>query len=79
MALLDSLKHRRHVGEALLAPKLLVGLLCAERLSRGIPEGLTFLVVSTTVARVVRLMGPAVSLAQLAKLFGARLPRDSLR
>ena len=56
-----------------------MGLLCAERLSRGISEGLTFLVVTMTVARVVRLMGPAASLAQLAKLLSARLLRDSRR
>ena len=56
-----------------------MGLLGAERFSRGIPEGLTFLVVTLTVARVVRLMGPAVGLAQLAKLLSARLLRDSKR
>ncbi len=63
LALLDGLEHRHHVGEALLTPKLFVGLLCAKRLSRGIPKGLTFLVVASTLAHVVHLMMPVVSLA----------------
>ncbi len=79
LALLDGLEHRHHVGYALVTPKLLVGLLSIGGLSRTCAEGLTFLIIATTVACVMCLVGAAVSLAMLAKLLGMRLLRDSIR
>ena len=54
-----------------------VGLMFLGRLTSKPIEGLAIFVPTTTIVRVVSLMGPAVSLALLAELFDFRLFRDS--
>ncbi len=56
----------------------LVGLMFIGQLASGWAEGLALLVVATAVARVVGLVGAAMSLAQLAKFLGTRLLWDSI-
>ncbi len=73
------LEHGCHISHLLVAPKLLVGLLCVGGLTWGCTEGLAILVVLATVIGIVRLVRAAVSLATLAKLLRANLLRDSLR
>ncbi len=65
----------------LLPPIFLYGFLPAGGLPavalRGLPS--SFLVIMTTVTRVVRLVRAAVSLAVLANFFDAHLLQDSIR
>ena len=56
-----------------------VGLMFLGRLTSEPIEGLAIFVPTTTIVRVVSLMGPAVSLALLAELFDFRFFRDSNR
>ena len=79
LAFLNGLEHRRHIRQPFLAPILFVGLMFFGRLTSIPSEGLTILVPATTLGRIVSLMGPAVSLTLLAKLFDFRLSRDSNR
>jgi hypothetical protein len=76
LALCISLKHGLHEGHALIAPKLLVGLLGLRGLNCCCLEGLTIAVIVTAVQGVVSLVGTAVGLATLAKLLTATLLRD---
>ncbi len=72
-----SLKHGLHEGHALIAPRLLEGLLGFRWLTCCCLEGLTIVVIAMAVQGVVGLVGTAVSLAMLAKLLTATLLRDS--
>jgi hypothetical protein len=67
-AFLKGFEHGGHVCQPFLTPLLLVGLIHGGRLTSGCKEGLTYLVVMMTFARVVCLVCTAVSPAQLAKL-----------
>jgi hypothetical protein len=58
-----SLKHGLHKGHALIAPKLLVGLLGLRGLTCCHLEGLTIAVIATAVQGVVGLVGTAVGIA----------------
>ena len=60
---LNGLEHGCHIGQLLVALKLLVGLTCIGGLTWGCTEGLAILVVFATVAGVVRLVRAAVSLS----------------
>ncbi len=70
------LKHGLHTGHALIAPKLLVGLLGLSGLTCCYLEGLTIAVIATAVQGIVGLVGTAVGFATLAKLLTATLLRD---
>jgi hypothetical protein len=71
-------KHRLHKGHALIAPKLLVGLLGLRGLTCCYLEGHTIAVIlATAVQGVLGLVGTAVGFATLAKLLTATLLRDS--
>jgi hypothetical protein len=72
-----SLKHGLHEGHALIAPRLLVGLLEPRGLTCCCLEGLTIAVIATAVQGVVGCEGTAMGLAKLAKLLTATLLRDS--
>ncbi len=72
-----SLEHGLPEGHALIAPRLLVGLLGLRGLTCCCLEGLTIAVIATAVHCVVRREGSAMSLALLAKLLTATLLRDS--
>jgi hypothetical protein len=72
-----SLKHGPHKGHALIAPRLLEGLLGLRGLTCCFLEGLTIAVIATAVQGVVGLVGIAVGLATLAKLLTVTLLRDS--
>ena len=61
------------------SPPFFVGIMFFGRLTSVLSEGLTILVPTTTLGHIVSLMGPAVSLTLLAKLFDFRLFRDSNR
>jgi hypothetical protein len=61
-----SLKHGLHEGHALIAPRLLVGLLGLRGLTCCCFEGLTIVVIATAVQGVMGLEGTAVGLAMLA-------------
>ncbi len=71
-----SLKHGLHEGYALIAPRLLVGLLGLRGLTCCCLEGLTIAVIATAVQDVVGLVGTAVDLATLEKHLTATLLRD---
>ncbi len=77
LAFYISLEHGLHEGHALIAPRLLVGLLGL----RGVPscclKGLTIAVIVTAVQGVVSSEGTAMGLATLAKVLTATLLRDS--
>jgi hypothetical protein len=77
LAFYISLEHGLHEGHALIAPRLLVGLLGLRRLTCCCLEGLTIAVIATAVQGVVRCEGSAMGLAPLAKLLIATLLRDS--
>jgi hypothetical protein len=87
LAFCISLDHGLHEGHALIAPRLLVGLLGLGGLTCCCLEVLTIIaVIATAVQGVVGLVGTAVGLATLAKLLTAtRLgtqpvgPPDALR
>ncbi len=72
-----SLKHGLHEGHALIAPRLLVGLLRLRWLTCCCLEGLTIAVIATAVQGVVGLEGTAVGFATLAEPLTATLLRDS--
>jgi hypothetical protein len=76
---LKGLKHDCHIRHLLIAPILLVGLLCIGGLTCGCAKGLTILVILATLIGIVHLVGAAMSLAVLAKLLTANLLRDSIR
>ncbi len=77
LALYMSLEHGLHEGHALIAPRLLVGLLGLRGLTCCCLEGLTIAVIATAVQGVVRCEGSAMGLAPLTKLLTATLLRDS--
>ncbi len=77
MAFCINLEHGLHEGYALIAPRLLVGLLGLRELTCCCLEGLTIAVIATAVQGVVGLVGATVGLAMLAKLLTATLLRDS--
>ncbi len=77
LAFCISLKHGLHEGHALIAPRLLVGLLGLRGLTCCCLKGLTIDVIATAVQGVVDLVGTAVGLAMLAKLLTATLLKDS--
>ncbi len=77
LAFYISLKHGLHEGHALIAPRLLVGLLGLRGLTCCCLEGLTIAVMATAVQGVVGHEGSAMGLALLAKLLTATLLRDS--
>jgi hypothetical protein len=72
-----SLKHGQHSGHALIAPKLLVGLLGLSKLTCCCLKGLTIAVMATAVQCVVGLVGTTMGSATLPKLLTATLLRDS--
>ena len=77
MAFYISLEHGLREGHALIAPRLLVGLLGLRGLTCCCLEGLTIAVIATAVQGVVRCEGSTMCLAPLAKLLTATLLRDS--
>jgi hypothetical protein len=77
LAFLISLEHGLHEGHALIAPRLLVGLLGLRGLTCCCLEGLTIAVIATAVQGVVGREGTVVGLTTLAKLLTATLLRDS--
>jgi hypothetical protein len=72
-----SLKHGLHEGHALIAPRLLVGILGLRGLTCCCLEWLTIAVIAMAVQGVVGLEGTAVGFAMLAELLTATLFRDS--
>ncbi len=72
-----SLKHGLHENHALIAPRLLVGLLGLRGLTCCCLEGLTIAVIATAVQGVVGREGTAMGLAALGKLLTVTLLRDS--
>jgi hypothetical protein len=72
-----SLEHGLHEGHALIAPRLLVGLLGLRGLTCCCLEGLTIAVIAMAIQGVVVHEGTAMGLAMLANLFTATLLRDS--
>jgi hypothetical protein len=72
-----SLKHGLHESHALIAPRLLVGLLGLRGLTCCCLEGLTIAVIATAVQGVVGREWSAMGLAALAKLLTATPLRDS--
>ncbi len=72
-----SLKHGLHEGHALIAPKLLVGLLGLRGLTCCCLKGLTIAVIARAVQGVVDLEGTALGFATLAELLTVTLLRDS--
>jgi hypothetical protein len=72
-----SLKHGLHEGHALIASRLLVGLLGLRGLTCCCLKGLTIAVIALAVQGVVGLEGTAMGLAMLAELLTATLLRDS--
>ncbi len=71
-----SLGHMLHKCHALIAPKLLVGLLGLRGLTCCCLKGLTIAVIAMAVLGVVGLVGTAVGLATLAKLLTVTFLRD---
>ncbi len=78
LGLYIGLKHGLHESHTLIAPKLLVGLLGLRGLTCCCHEGLTILVIATTVQGVVCLVGGTIDFATLEKLLTANLFRDSI-
>jgi hypothetical protein len=76
LALHVSIEHGLHEGHALIAPKLLVGLLGLTGLTCCCLEELAIAVIATAVQVVVGLVGASVGLATLAELLTATLLRD---
>ncbi len=77
LAFCISLEHGLHEGHALIAPRLLVGLIGLRGLTCGCLEGLTIAVIATAVQGVVGLEGTAVGFSMLVELLTATLLRDS--
>jgi hypothetical protein len=76
LAFCISLQHGLHEGHALIAPRLLVGLLGLRGLICCYLEGLTIAVIAMAVQGVVGLEGTTVGFATLAELLTATLLRD---
>jgi hypothetical protein len=76
LAFCISLEHGLHKGHALIAPRLLVGLLGLRGLTCCYLKGLTIAVIATAVQGVVGLEGTTVGFAMLAELLTATLLRD---
>jgi hypothetical protein len=76
LAFCISLEHGLHEDHALIAPRLLVGLLGLRGLTCCCLKGLTIAVIATAVLGVVGCEGFAMGLAPLAKLLTATLLRD---
>jgi hypothetical protein len=72
-----SFEHGLHEGHALIAPRLLVGLLGLRGLTCCCLEGLSIAIIATAVQGVVGLEGTAMGFATLAELLTATLLRDS--
>jgi hypothetical protein len=72
-----SLEHGLHEGHALIAPRLLVGLLVLRGLTCCCLDGLIIAVIAMAVQGVVHCEGSAMGLAPLAKLLTATVLRDS--
>ncbi len=70
------LKHGLHKGHALVAPKLLVGLLGLRGLTCCCCKGLTIAIIAMAVQGVVSLVGAAMGFAMLEKLLTASLLWD---
>jgi hypothetical protein len=77
LAFCISLEHGLHEGHALIAPRLLEGLLGLRGPTCCCLEGLTIAVIVAAVQGVVGLVGTAMGLVMLAKLLTASLLRDS--
>jgi hypothetical protein len=71
-----SLEHGLHKSHALVAPKLLVGLLGLKGLTCCCLKGLTIAVIVMAVQGVAGLVGTTMGLATLAKLLTAAFLRD---
>ncbi len=72
-----SLEHGLHEGHALIAPRLLVGLLGLRGVTCCCLKGLTIAVIAMAVQGVVGCEGTTMGLATLANLLTATLLRDS--
>ncbi len=77
LAFYISLEHGMHKCHALIAPRLLVGLLRLRGLTCCCLEGLIDAVIATAVQGVVRCEGSTMDLALLAKLLSVTFLRDS--
>jgi hypothetical protein len=77
LAFYISLELGLHDSHALIAPRLLVGLLGLRGLTYCCLEGLTIAVIATAIQSVVCYEGSTMGLAPLAKLLTATLLRDS--
>jgi hypothetical protein len=77
LAFYISLKHGLHEGHALIAPRLLVGLLGLRGLTCCCLVGLTIAIIAMAVQGVVRCEWSAMGLAPSPKLLTATLLRDS--
>jgi hypothetical protein len=77
LAFCISFEYGLHEGHALIAPRLLEGLLGLRGLTCSCLEWLTIAVLVTAVQGVVGLVQTVVGLAKLAKLLTATLLRDS--
>jgi hypothetical protein len=77
LAVYIGLEHGLHEGHALIAPRLLVGLLGLRGLACCCLERLTIAVIATAVQGVVHREGSPMGLAPLAKLLTATFLRDS--
>jgi hypothetical protein len=76
LAFYISLEHRLHEGHALIAPRLLVGLLELRGLTCCCLEGLAIAVISMAVQGVVCCEGSDMGLAPLANLLTVTILRD---
>jgi hypothetical protein len=76
LAFYISLKHGLHEGQALIAPRLLVGLLGLRGLTCCSLKGLTIAVIAMAVKGVVGLEGTTMGFATLAVFLTAALLRD---
>ncbi len=76
LAFCISLEHGLHEGHALIAHRLLVGLLGLRGLTCCCLKGFTIAVIATAVQGVVDLVGTTVGCAMLAKLLTVTLLRD---
>jgi hypothetical protein len=76
LAFYISLEHGLHEGHALIAPRLLVGLLGLIGLTCCCLKGLTIAVIAMAVQGIVGCKGTTMGYAMLAKLLTATLLRD---
>ncbi len=77
LAFYISLEHGLHEGHALIAPRLLVGLLGLRGLTCYCLKGLTIAVIAMAVQGVVHCEGSTMGIALLADFLTAPLLRDS--